>query len=249
MSSQRLGLRTARPFFVLTLANSAKGVGKSTLATQLAPYFRLLREDLPVLFLELDDEPLADRMFRRDGSSRGQDIRRALRAGNLESAIRLGQYGVHYVPSSRGIGELEAEIQQPFRLRSVLERSGWRGLVIIDTPSDFGMLTRSALAAADLTLVVVDDSASLVQAQRCSSCCRPGSGLPSRRGSASRGWICGSATAPGSRRTFSASWSPRFGARAIPCSSRSSRAAPSWRRSRRARRQLRPPSSTPRRAS
>ena len=39
----------SRPFRVLTVANNKGGVGKSTLATNLAVYFRALREDLPVL--------------------------------------------------------------------------------------------------------------------------------------------------------------------------------------------------------
>jgi len=39
-------------------------------------------------------------------------------------------------------------------------------LVVLDTKSDFEILTRNAIAAADLTLVVVKDQASLYEAQR-----------------------------------------------------------------------------------
>ena len=154
-----------RPFRVLTVTNNKGGVGKSTLATNLAVYFRALREDLPVLFLALDDQPLPDRMFGLDAAPPRETMATVLRRGRLDPAIQLGQYGVHYVPSSPEINELKKEITDPFYLKKVLRGFDWPGIVVIDTKSDTEILTQNAIAASDLALVVVADHASLLQAE------------------------------------------------------------------------------------
>ena len=105
-------------------------------------------------------------MFAIDRQSSGQDVAAALRSGSFAEAARLGQYGVHYVPSSARISELKQEIEAPDYLQSVLLRTGWQGLVIIDTKSDLEILTQNAFAASDLSIVVVHDQASLQQAQK-----------------------------------------------------------------------------------
>ena len=48
---------------VVTVSSNKGGVGKTTLATNLAIYTRALREDLPVLVVGLDDQGTLDRMF------------------------------------------------------------------------------------------------------------------------------------------------------------------------------------------
>jgi cellulose biosynthesis protein BcsQ len=156
----------ARPFRVLTVTNNKGGVGKSTLATNLAVYFRALREDLPVLFLALDDQPLPDRMFGLDVAPARATMATALRRGRLDTAIRLGEYGVHYVPTSPEINELKREIDDPFYLKRVFRGLDWNGIVVIDTKSDTEILTQNAIAASDLALVVVADHPSLLQAER-----------------------------------------------------------------------------------
>jgi cellulose biosynthesis protein BcsQ len=156
----------ARPFRVVTVASNKGGVGKTTLATNLAVYLRALDETTPVLIAGFDDQPGVDRMFALDSSSSALQIAEALRDGSLAPAIQLGQYGVHYVPSSRDICELKRELTTPWHVQNVLLATGWSGLVVLDTKSDFEILTRNAIAAADLTLVVVKDQASLFEAQR-----------------------------------------------------------------------------------
>ena len=52
-----------RPFRVVTVASNKGGVGKTTIALNLAVYLRALREDLPILVLGLDDQSLLERMF------------------------------------------------------------------------------------------------------------------------------------------------------------------------------------------
>jgi Flp pilus assembly CpaE family ATPase len=155
-----------RPFQVLTVAANKGGVGKTTIATNLAVFLRALREDLPILVLEFDDQTMPDRMFSIDRGAPGLDIAAALRSGSFAEAARLGQYGVHYVPSSARISDLKREIEDPAYLQSVLLRTGWEGLVIIDTKSDLEILTQNAIAASDLSIVVVHDFASLQQAQK-----------------------------------------------------------------------------------
>jgi cellulose biosynthesis protein BcsQ len=148
------------------VANNKGGIGKTTIAANLAVYLRALREDLPILILGLDDQTTLDRMFELGPQSAGGDVTCALRGGTFAPAIRLGQYGVHYVPSCRDVSVPKGFVQEPFFLQTVLEHTGWRGLVILDTKSDFEILTRNALAASDLALVVVKDWPSLVEAEK-----------------------------------------------------------------------------------
>jgi Flp pilus assembly CpaE family ATPase len=155
-----------RAFQVLTISSNKGGVGKTTIATNLAVFLRALREDLPILVIELDDQTMPDRMFAIDKRSTGLDVASALRAGTFAEAARLGQYGVHYVPSSPCMSDLKREIEDPFYLQRVLLRTGWKGLVIIDTKSDLEILTQNAIAASDLSIVVVHDLTSLQQAAK-----------------------------------------------------------------------------------
>jgi len=155
-----------RPFQVISLVSNKGGVGKTTVAANLAVYVRALREDLPVLILGFDDQPMLDWMFALGSEPPRKTVVDAVRSGVLSPAIRLGQYGVHYVPSARDASDLKRTIRDPFHLQTVLKRTGWRGLVIIDTKSDLEILTRNAIAASDLTLVLVKDRASLSEAQK-----------------------------------------------------------------------------------
>jgi cellulose biosynthesis protein BcsQ len=158
--------RADRPFRVLTVINNKGGIGKTTIVANLAIYLRALREDLPILVLGFDDQPILDRMFEVEPQSAGGDVASGLRSGTFAPVIRFGQYGVHYVPSCRDVSVPKRFVEEPFFLQAVLQQTGWRGLVIIDTKSDFEILTRNALAASDLALVVVKDQPSLVEAEK-----------------------------------------------------------------------------------
>jgi Flp pilus assembly CpaE family ATPase len=162
----RTSQRDARPFRVVTVTGTKGGVGKTTVASNLAVYFRTLREDLPTLVLGLDEELLSDRMFASHSRTPEETVVSGWRAGSFASAIRAGRYGVHYVPSSPDVAELKREIGDPALLERVLRQTGWRGLVIVDTQADFEILTRNAITASDLTLVLVQDLVSLAEAQR-----------------------------------------------------------------------------------
>jgi cellulose biosynthesis protein BcsQ len=157
---------TPHPLQVVSVVSNKGGVGKTTIATNLAVYIRALREKLPILVIGLDDQNLVDRMFALESDPCGPTIADALLAGELMPAVRLGQYGIHYVPSPPDLWELRARIHDPLHLRTLLEQSGWQGLVILDTKSDLDVLTRNAIAASDLTLVVVKDHQSLLEADK-----------------------------------------------------------------------------------
>ncbi len=157
----------SRPRFrVVTVSSNKGGVGKTTFACNLAIYLRAMREDVPVLLFTFDDQPMPSRMFAIDDEKPSDTIVTGFRQGNLKSAIRLGQYGVHYVPTSTQVAELKSEITSQSDLWQVLVRTDWNGLVIIDTKSDLEILTQNAIAASDLSIVLVSDQASLVESKK-----------------------------------------------------------------------------------
>jgi cellulose biosynthesis protein BcsQ len=155
-----------RSFKVLTVTSNKGGVGKSTISSNLAVYFRAMREDLPILLFGLDNQSILDRMFALDQSEPEHTVATGLRAGTFKDIIRLGQYGVHYVPSAPNASELKQEIHDPVCLLQTLQRTDWKGLVIVDTKSDLEILTRNAMAASDLVLVPVKNDTSLQEAKK-----------------------------------------------------------------------------------
>lgn len=151
---------------VLAVASNKGGVGKTTIALNLAVYLRALREELPILVIGLDDQSTIDRMFALEPGTPPLDLKTALRRKHLAPAIRLGQYGVSYVPTSRDIGDLKRSIDDVAYLDAALRTSGFEGLVVIDTKSDLEILTQNAIFTSDLSVVVVKDMVSLQEAQR-----------------------------------------------------------------------------------
>lgn len=153
-----------RPWRMLAVTSNKGGVGKTTLALNLAVYLRALRAELPILALSLDDQSTLDRVFSFEGDAPKETVATALRAGNFASAIRTGRFGVRWVPSDPDVAALKRELDDPLQLQAALDRTGWRGLVVVDTKADLEILTRNAIAASDLTLVPVTDDASLREA-------------------------------------------------------------------------------------
>jgi cellulose biosynthesis protein BcsQ len=150
---------------VVTVASNKGGVGKTTVATNLAIYLRALREDLPVLVIGFDDQSVLDRMFALE-PVRPDDpnLKHAWAERSFDRAIRLGQYGVHWVPSAPDTALLKARAEDPATLTRMLAQTKWDGLVILDTKSDLEALTRNALYAADTVIVPVADRSSLDEA-------------------------------------------------------------------------------------
>jgi chromosome partitioning protein len=155
-----------RPFKVLSVTSNKGGVGKTTLACNLAVYFRAMREDLPILVLSLDDQFILDRMFAMDAVPSDRSLVEAMRAGDLAPAIRGGEFGIQFIPSSRDIALLKRSIPDLYYLQRVLLQTNFEGLVIVDTKSDFEILTQNAIMASDHVMVAVKDYASLLEADR-----------------------------------------------------------------------------------
>jgi cellulose biosynthesis protein BcsQ len=169
--SDRLGsgsdrVRSGSGMRVVAVANEKGRVGKTTLANNVAVALRARHPELEILVVGLDDQDSPDAMFAREDAPVAENAATALRRGGFDSAIRLGEYGVHYVPSSARMSALKREVVDPFVLKKALQRTSFHGVVIIDTASDLEILTESAIAASDLTMVPVTDQASLVGAQK-----------------------------------------------------------------------------------
>ena len=155
-----------RPFQVVTVTSNKGGVGKTTIATNLAVYARAMREDLPLLLMGFDDQTTIDRMFALDAAPPNQNLENAFDQGHFQNTTCVGQFGIEYIPAAQNLEKLKQRIQAPEQLEMMLRRSERSGLVVIDTKSDFEILTRTAIDTSDLTIVVVKDQASLIEARR-----------------------------------------------------------------------------------
>ncbi len=150
-----------RNFRVLTLAGGRDGVGKTTLAVNLAVAARSADPDREVLVVGLEEDGSLHRVFAPESEAPKEGLARALLAGSLRSAIRPGRHGVHWLPGGAGAGDLERRIVEPGVLSRALAGLGWSGLVIVDAPGGLGRRAMAALAACDLALVPFSDLATL----------------------------------------------------------------------------------------
>ena len=146
--------------FIVTLASEKGGVGKTTIATNLAVYLKALREDLPVTIASFDNHFSVDQMFAIAGRSAGS-VADLLEDRAIESLVHLGEYGVQFIASER---RLAAPDEPPQKLAGRLRGLPLDGILVLDTRPIMDWFTRAALLAADLVLVPVKDRASLVNA-------------------------------------------------------------------------------------
>lgn len=92
-------MEQGRPF-VVTIASEKGGVGKTTLATNLAVYLKALCEDLPVTIVSFDNHFSVDNMFAI-GPRRGASVAGLLCDEDPADLVHLGEYGVQYLASER----------------------------------------------------------------------------------------------------------------------------------------------------
>jgi len=147
--------------YVITISSEKGGVGKTTLATNLAIYLKALSEDLPVTIFSFDNHFTVDQMFRFTTSPQKHHIGDLFTHRNLSELLCDGQYGVNYIPSSRNLFETQHHVQGIEHLAHQIGRSSLQGIVIIDTSPTLDIYTRSALYAADRVIVPVKDAPSL----------------------------------------------------------------------------------------
>jgi chromosome partitioning protein len=147
--------------YVVTIASEKGGVGKTTVATNLAIYLKALAEDLPVTVFSFDNHFTVDRLFRIGrGTPRG-DMHDLLQGIPAEGLTETGEYGVQFIASSRRLAEIRNRLNSPDTLARLLAASALSGIIIIDTRPDLDIFTQNALYAADRVIVPVKDMPSL----------------------------------------------------------------------------------------
>jgi cellulose biosynthesis protein BcsQ len=147
--------------YIVTISSEKGGVGKTTLATNLAIYLKALHEDLAVTLLSFDNHFSVDQMFRINRQSVRGDVSDLFTGTNPDELIETGEYGVQFIPSSNQLHMLRRDIEDPSLLIRALAKSSLGGLVIIDTRPDLDIFTQNALFASDRVIVPVKDAPSM----------------------------------------------------------------------------------------
>ncbi len=148
--------------YVITISSEKGGVGKTTLATNLAIYLKALNEELPVTLFSFDNHFSVDRMFRIGKKQSPHDVSGLFTGQRPEELLEIGEYGVQFIPSNRRLEDLPEVRDAGFdRLARTMASGTLQGIVIIDTRPTLDILTRNALYAADRVIIPVKDAASL----------------------------------------------------------------------------------------
>ncbi len=147
--------------YLFTISSEKGGVGKTTLAINLAIFLKAMQEDLQVSILSFDNHFTIDQMFATpDQPVKGtvSDLLNGVRGCDI---LHEGQYGVNYIPSSDDLPGLYQDFKGPMALCRMMAESNIPGIVIVDTRPDLNILTQNALYAADRVLIPVKDMPSL----------------------------------------------------------------------------------------
>lgn len=148
--------------YVVTIASEKGGVGKTTLATNLAIYLKALAEHVPVTVVSFDNHFSVDKMFSFDPEAQPEATVVDLFQGRpWEELVQLGEYGVGYIPSNRQLADLRSQLTGAEHLAQRLCRQSGEGILLIDTRPDLDIFTQNALYVADRVVIPVKDAPSL----------------------------------------------------------------------------------------
>src|SRR5512141_2096919 len=99
--------------YIITISSEKGGVGKTTLATNLAIFLKALDEELPVSIFSFDNHFTIDKMFAFKGSPQHGAVSELLSGCQGNSLLNTGQYGVNYIPSSHNLNKEKSAIRNP----------------------------------------------------------------------------------------------------------------------------------------
>ena len=148
----------SKNLFIVTFASEKGGVGKTTIATNLAVYLKALYEDLPVTIVSFDNHFTVDRMFAIVPPS--MHAVGGLFANHSANELSvLGQYGVQFIPSER---HLRTPPHPPCWLTNRIHDAAFEGVLILDTKPVLDWFTEAALLSSDLVISPVKDRSALI---------------------------------------------------------------------------------------